>query len=111
MTYVLAEDWWHYLVAVIDVCARRVVPWPLSCKPDADLVIKAWNIADSSVASREAYCFMVNNTASRQPRFPAKTMKMLLHTEHGGGAVTAMTMRQETDISQPKLNGHRRLVT
>lgn len=31
--------------AVIDLCARRVVGWAFSSKPDADLVIKALDMA------------------------------------------------------------------
>ena len=41
INYVWAEDRWHYLAAVIDRCARRVVGRALSSKPDSDLVIKA----------------------------------------------------------------------
>lgn len=36
---------WHYLAAVIDLYARRVVRWAFSPKPDADLVIKALDMA------------------------------------------------------------------
>lgn len=45
ITYVWAEGQWHYLAAVIDLCARRVVGWAFSAKPDADLVIKALDMA------------------------------------------------------------------
>ena len=45
ITYIWAEGRWRYLAAVIDLCARRVVGWALSSKPDADLVIKALNMA------------------------------------------------------------------
>ncbi|MDD2130879.1 IS3 family transposase [Pseudomonas sp. 17391] len=41
ITYVWAQGRWHYLAAVIDLFARRVVGWAFSSKPDADLVIKA----------------------------------------------------------------------
>jgi putative transposase len=34
-----------YLAAAIDLYARRVVGWAFSAKPDADLVIKALNMA------------------------------------------------------------------
>ncbi len=43
--YVWAESRWHYLAVVIDLCARRVVGWAFSSKPDADLVIKALDMA------------------------------------------------------------------
>jgi putative transposase len=45
ITYVWAEGQWHCLAAVIDRCARRVVGWAFSAKPDADLVIKALDMA------------------------------------------------------------------
>jgi len=45
ITYVWAEGRWHYLAAVIDLYARRVVGWAFSAKPDADLVIKALDMA------------------------------------------------------------------
>lgn len=45
ITYVWAEGRWHYLAAVIDLYARRVVGWAFSTKPDAGLVIKALNMA------------------------------------------------------------------
>ena len=45
ITYIWAEGRWHYLAAVIDLYARRVVGWAFSAKPDADLVIKALDMA------------------------------------------------------------------
>ncbi len=45
ITYVWAGGRWHYLAAVIDLCARRVVGWAFSPNPDADLVIKALDMA------------------------------------------------------------------
>lgn len=36
---------WHYVAAVINLFARRVVGWAFSSKPDADLVIKALDVA------------------------------------------------------------------
>ncbi|MBH3362910.1 IS3 family transposase [Pseudomonas sp. URMO17WK12:I11] len=45
ITYVWAQGRWHYLAAVIDLFARRVVGWAFSSKPDADLVIKALDMA------------------------------------------------------------------
>jgi len=45
ITYVWAQGRWHYLAAVIDLYARRVVGWAFASKPDADLVIKALDIA------------------------------------------------------------------
>lgn len=45
ITYVWAQGRWHYLAAVIDLYARRVVGWAFASKPDADLVIKALDMA------------------------------------------------------------------
>lgn len=45
ITYVWAQGRWHYVAAVIDLFARRVVGWAFSSKPDADLVIKALDMA------------------------------------------------------------------
>ena len=45
ITYVWAQGRWHYLAAVIDLFARRVVGRAFSSKPDADLVIKALDMA------------------------------------------------------------------
>ena len=43
--HVWAQGRWHYLAAVIDLFARRVVGWAFSSKPDANLVIKTLGIA------------------------------------------------------------------
>jgi len=40
-----AQGRWHYVAAVIDLFARRVVGWAFSTKSDADLIIKALNMA------------------------------------------------------------------
>ena len=45
ITYVWTQGRWHYLAAVLDLCTRRVVGWALSAKPDADLVIRALDMA------------------------------------------------------------------
>lgn len=45
ITYVWVQGRWHYVAAMIDLFARRVVGWAFSSKPDADLVIKALDIA------------------------------------------------------------------
>ncbi|GHB18836.1 hypothetical protein GCM10009038_17370 [Salinicola rhizosphaerae] len=41
ITYVWAQNRWHYLAVVLDLYARRVVGWAMSGRPDAALVIKA----------------------------------------------------------------------
>ena len=45
ITYIWAQGKWHYLAVVLDLYARRVVGWALSEKPDADLVVKALDVA------------------------------------------------------------------
>lgn len=45
LTYIWAQGRWHYLAVVIDLFARRVVGWALSSSPDANLVIKALDMA------------------------------------------------------------------
>ncbi|TBU96738.1 IS3 family transposase [Phytopseudomonas dryadis] len=45
ITYVWAQGRWHYVAAVIDLFARCVVGWAFSSKPDAELVIKALDMA------------------------------------------------------------------
>ncbi|KOP54303.1 transposase [Pseudomonas coronafaciens pv. porri] len=45
ITYIWAQGKWQYLAVVLDLFARRVVGWALSGKPDADLVIKALDMA------------------------------------------------------------------
>ncbi len=45
ITYVWAGGRWHYLAAVLDLHTRRVVGWVMSDKSDAELAIKALEIA------------------------------------------------------------------
>ncbi|QAX87664.1 IS3 family transposase [Pseudomonas sp. DTU12.3] len=45
ITYIWAQGKWHYLAVVLDLCTRRIVGWALSEKPDAELVIKALDMA------------------------------------------------------------------
>ncbi|WP_279496574.1 IS3 family transposase [Aeromonas veronii] len=45
ITYVWAGGRWHYLAAVLDLHTRRVVGWAISDKPDAELAIKALEMA------------------------------------------------------------------
>lgn len=45
VTYIWAESRWHYLAVVIDLYSRRVVGWSLSTSPDAELVVKALDMA------------------------------------------------------------------
>ncbi|WP_269972786.1 IS3-like element IS222 family transposase [Pseudomonas aeruginosa] len=45
ITYVWAQGRWHYLAAVLGLHTRRVIGWAFSAKPDAELVIKALDMA------------------------------------------------------------------
>ncbi|MEF0262700.1 IS3 family transposase [Pseudomonas aeruginosa] len=45
ITYIWAQGRWHYLAAVLDLHTRRVIGWAFSAKPDAELVIKALDMA------------------------------------------------------------------
>ncbi|ANB55127.1 transposase [Aeromonas veronii] len=45
ITYVWAGGRWHYLAAVLDLHTRRIVGWAISDKPDAELAIKALEMA------------------------------------------------------------------
>ena len=45
ITYIWAQGKWRYLAVVLDRYARRVVGCALSAKPDADLVVKALDLA------------------------------------------------------------------
>jgi len=45
VTYIWAESRWHYLAVVIDLYSRRVVGWSLSTSPDAELAVKALDMA------------------------------------------------------------------
>ena len=45
ITYIWAGSRWCYLATVMDLFSRRVVGWALSNKPDAELAIKALDMA------------------------------------------------------------------
>ena len=45
ITYVWAQGRWHYLAVVLDLFTRRVVGWAFSTRPDADLVVRALEMA------------------------------------------------------------------
>ena len=45
ITYVWAQNRWNYLAVVLDLFSRRVVGWALSVQPEANLVIKALEMA------------------------------------------------------------------
>ena len=45
ITYIWAGSRWCYLATVIELYSRRVIGWSISERPDADLVVKALNMA------------------------------------------------------------------
>ena len=45
ISYIWADNRWHYLAVVIDLYKRRVVGWALSAKADAELAVKALEMA------------------------------------------------------------------
>lgn len=45
VTYIWADNRWHYLAVVLDLYRRRVVGWALSTSPDAQLAVKALDMA------------------------------------------------------------------
>ena len=45
ITYIWAAGRWHYLAAIIDLHTRRTVGWAMSERPDADLAVKALEMA------------------------------------------------------------------
>lgn len=77
ITYVWAEDRWHYLAAVIDRCARRVVGWALSSKPDSDLVIKALDMAYEQ-RSRPQNVLFHSDQGSRYSRYSSQGFSQTL---------------------------------
>jgi putative transposase len=45
ISYIWAENRWHYLAVVLDLYRRRVVGWALSNKADAELAVAALEMA------------------------------------------------------------------
>ena len=54
ITYIWAQGKWHYLAVVLDLCARRVLGWALSEKPDTELVIPPAALALSNAPEHES---------------------------------------------------------
>lgn len=88
ITYVWAEGQWHYLAAVIDLCARRVVGWAFSAKPDADLVIKALDMAYGTRSINPTYpkVGQRSTVASAVSSSTATELRSPLPTKHGATA-------------------------
>jgi putative transposase len=45
ITDIWADNRWHYLAVVIDLYRRRVIGWTISDRPDAELAVKALEMA------------------------------------------------------------------
>ena len=45
ITYIWTGGCWHYLAEVLDLHRRRVIGWAMSDKPDANLAVKALDMA------------------------------------------------------------------
>jgi putative transposase len=57
ISYIWAENRWHYLAVVIDLYRRRVVGWALSTKADAELSVKALDMAYEQRGKPEGVMF------------------------------------------------------
>ena len=64
ITYVWAQGRWYYLAVVLDLFARRAVGWAFSLRPDADLVVQALEMANSSEGDLRGYFFIRIRVAS-----------------------------------------------
>lgn len=64
ITYVWAQGRWHYLAAVLDLHTRRVIGWAFSAKPDAELVIKALDMAYEQRGKPQQVLFHSDRAAS-----------------------------------------------
>ncbi|MCY1268127.1 hypothetical protein D9M68_70860 [compost metagenome] len=56
ITYIWAQGKWHYLAVVLDLCARRIVGWVLSNKPDGIWSSKRYIWLTSSEAGLRDCC-------------------------------------------------------
>jgi putative transposase len=57
ITYIWADNRWHYLAVVIDLYRRRVIGWALSNSPDAELAVKALDTAYEQRGKPEGVMF------------------------------------------------------
>ena len=57
ISYIWAGGRWRYLAVVLDLCRRRVVGWALSSKADAELAVKALEMAYEQRARPQGILF------------------------------------------------------
>jgi len=69
-----AQGRWHYLAAVIDLFARSVVGWAFSPKPDADLVIKALDMAYEQRGRPQSVLFHSDQGSQYRGAAPRKSV-------------------------------------
>jgi len=57
ITYIWADNRWHYLAVVMDLYRRRVIGWALSTRPDAELAARALELAYEQRGQPEGVMF------------------------------------------------------
>ncbi|BCT49183.1 hypothetical protein RVB2_00060 [Pseudomonas aeruginosa] len=83
ITYVWAQGRWHYLAAVLDLHTRRVIGWAFSAKPDAELVIKALDMAYKQRGKPQQVLFHSDQGQPvRQPPVSATALALSDAAEH-----------------------------
>ncbi len=83
ITYVWAQGRWHYLAAVLDLHTRRVIGWAFSAKPDAELVIKALDMAYEQRGRPQQVLFHSDQGQPvRQPPVSATALALSDAAEH-----------------------------
>ncbi|TEF66541.1 IS3 family transposase [Pseudomonas aeruginosa] len=76
ITYVWAQGRWHYLAAVLDLHTRRVIGWAFSAKPDAELVIKALDMAYEQRGKPQQVLFHSDRSAKPDAELVIKALDM-----------------------------------
>ena len=59
ITYIWTGSSWSYLATVLDLYSRRIVGWALSSAPDAELIIKALDMAYEQRGKPQAMFFNI----------------------------------------------------
>ncbi|EPL5900573.1 DDE-type integrase/transposase/recombinase, partial [Pseudomonas aeruginosa] len=82
ITYIWAQGRWHYLAAVLDLQTRRVIGWAFSVKPDAELVIKALDMAYEQRGKPQQVGSGLPGSNALPRRQPAPSQPPLPHHPH-----------------------------
>lgn len=64
ITYIWAQGRWNYLAVVLDLHTRGVIGWAFSAKPDAELVIKALDMAYEQRSKPQQVLFHSSTTVA-----------------------------------------------